>query len=502
MTRPVGRALLLGPGAMLFVLVVVFPAVGLVSRSITLGSTDAQSIWPTARQWGLFGRSLWLAAWATVVGVLLSLPAAYVVGRLGRLIRSPTPGVILLAPLLLPPMVQVFGWQRLWFGGTGDELLCVWVWASWLWPIPAMLIGTAWARWGRCAYEAAILDAPPQRAFGQVVLPLLVRQAGMGALILLALYLTEYSVPHACGLIVLATELLGRATMSARPADVLVPAWPLVAAAVLALSVFYTAWRRRGAEEGEIAADPAAGTRSWPLVAVMLAVVGLTVGLPVVLLVSRLPSWGTMGAALRTYPTELWTSVGVAMAAGVAAVWMGLSVVAERRLRPVVVVAVLIFGVLPGGLVGMAVLAAYQPVELVYNHWPLLAIGYVARYGWIGVLVAWLASASVGGEVVAQARTDGASEMEITLGLRYRPNIALLLCGVGVVTAMSLADVALGSLLTVPGIGPVSGKLMEKFHRFEDGMLVSLSLWLVAGALPAAALGWVVLRLRRGEVGG
>ncbi|GAG33595.1 unnamed protein product, partial [marine sediment metagenome] len=218
-------------------------------------------------------------------------------------------------------------------------------------------------------------------------------------------------------------------------------------------------------------------------------------------LASRLPSWGTMGEALRTYHAELWTSVGVAVAAGVAAVWMGLSVVAGRRLRAVVIVAVLIFGLLPGALVGVAVLAAYQQVDLVYNHWPLLAIGYVARYGWIGVLVAWLAWRSVGSDVVAQARIDGAGEMDIALALRYRPNVALLLCGVGVVAAMSLADVALGSLLTVPGIGPISGKLMEKFHRFEDGMLVSLSLWLVAGALPAAVLGWLVLRLRRGAAG-
>ena len=218
MTRGLGRALVLVPGALLFVLVVVYPAVALVSRSISLGATDAQSIWPTGRQWGLLGRSLWLAGWATVVGVSLSLPAAYVVGRVGRLIRSPVLGALLLAPLLLPPMVYVFGWQRFPRVGVPGELLCIWVWASWLWPIPAMLIGTAWARWGRQAYEAAVLDAPPHRAFGRVVLPLLVRQAGMGALILLALCLTEYSVPHACGLIVLATELLSQATLSPRPA--------------------------------------------------------------------------------------------------------------------------------------------------------------------------------------------------------------------------------------------------------------------------------------------
>ena len=96
--------------------------------------------------------------------------------------------------------------------------------------------------------------------------------------------------------------------------------------------------------------------------------------------------------------------------------------------------------------------------------------------------------------------SDGAGEIDIALGLRYRPNIVILLCGVAVVAAMSLADVALGSLLTVPGIGPISGKLMEKFHRFEYGMLVSLSLCLVAAAIPAVVLAWIALYLRRESV--
>ena len=122
MTRGLGRALVLVPGALLFVLVVVYPAAALVSRSISLGGTDAQSIWPTGRQWGLLGRSLWLAGWATVVGVSLSLPAAYVVGRIGRLIRRPVLGALLLAPLLLPPMVYVFGWQRFPRVGVPGEL--------------------------------------------------------------------------------------------------------------------------------------------------------------------------------------------------------------------------------------------------------------------------------------------------------------------------------------------------------------------------------------------
>jgi len=499
-TRAIGRSLLLGPGLLLFIVAVPIPLIALAERSIALGPSGGGWEWLTVREWGLFGYSVRLAAVAAVTGVLLSLPAAYVVGRIGRPFRHPILGAMLLAPLLLPPMVYVFGWGRFQLAGSLDEGLCVWVWASWLWPIPALLIGTTWARRGRDAYQAAVLDTSPGRAFATVVLPLLAGAAGAGGLAVFTLCLTEYSVPHACGLTVLATAMLGDEMHSGHPADVLRLAWPLLAVVVLALGALYAIWRRRSPYEGDDAPSALPDARRGRLLGLVLLVDLVTVVLPVLALISRLPSLAPMKGALRTYATELWTSVAIAAAAGVAAVWMGLSVIAHRRLRPLVVVGALTFGVLPAALVGHAVLTAYLPVGFVYNTWLLLALGYLARFGWIGVLIGWLAWRSAGSDVVAQARTDGADEFAITFHLRYRPSIALLLCGVAVVAAMSLADVALPSLLTVPGIAPISGTLIEKFHRFEDEMLVSLSLWLVAGALPAAVLGWAALRLRRREI--
>ena len=185
----------------------------------------------------------------------------------------------------------------------------------------------------------------------------------------------------------------------------------------------------------------------------------------------------------------------MALASGLASVLMGMSLLISSRWRGPIIVATLALGILPGALVGEGVLVAYRGIELVYNNWPLLVIGYVARFGWIGVLSAWLATASVGADTVAQARTDGADQTQISLRLRYGPNTALLVTGVAVVAAMSLADVAVSALLQTPGVGPISLILIEKFHRFEDDMLISLSLWLVAGALPAALLGWAALRM-------
>jgi ABC-type Fe3+ transport system permease subunit len=494
-SRPLPTLVVL-PGVALFLLSVVIPTVALLIRSVGLGATEGESVLGQTRYWVLLGRSLRLAAGGAALSVALSLPGAYVVGRLGRVSAKPMVGALLLAPLLLPPMVYAFGWQRLTPQLLPDELRCVWVWASWCWPIPAMLIGTSWARWGRSAYEAAVLEGSSGRAFFRVVLPLLVRPATLGGLIVLALLIGEYSVPHACNLVVAATSLLGWASQSSRPADVLVPSLPLIILILVALAAAGWVWRRRGQAQVETTEASAATARSAVLVVVMVGVVALTVALPITALAWTLKSWAVMREALTTYRTELASSVAIALTAGLVSVAMGMSLVVSGRWRLPVVIAALALGIVPGALVGEGVLVAYQGVRPVYNNWPLLAIGFTARYGWIGILTAWLAAVSVGRDERAQARTDGAGRTQISLRLGYAPNVALLATGVAIVAAMSLADVAAASLLQVPSVGPISLILIEKFHRFEDGMLISLSLWLVAGAVPAAVLAWAALRGR------
>jgi hypothetical protein len=50
-------------------------------------------------------------------------------------------------------------------------------------------------------------------------------------------------------------------------------------------------------------------------------------------------------------------------------------------------------------------------------------------------------------------------------------------------------------MLRVPAFNPVAHIVIEKFHRFEDGMLISLSLCLVSVAIPTALLlAWALRR--------
>jgi ABC-type spermidine/putrescine transport system permease subunit II len=194
-----------------------------------------------------------------------------------------------------------------------------------------------------------------------------------------------------------------------------------------------------------------------------------------------------MTLAWVTYRGALLDSGIVAAVAGIAAVLLGAGIVTWRRRASASVWAVL-FGVLPGALIGESILAAYRPIDWIYSGWPIVVIGYVARYGWVGVLAAWLAVQASGRDLAEQARSDGAGELAITTRIRLAASMPILLCGAAIVAALSLSDIATASLVQVPSLPLISLILLDKYHRFEDGMLICLSLWLVAAALPGAIL--------------
>ena len=208
-----GATLLIGASWMVFLSAMALPAVGLIARCIAQGQPPEGGFTISTRQLGLFWRSVWLSGVATCLALVLSIPGAYVIGRLPRHVLHrwrglPLWSALLLAVLLCPPMVYSFGWDRLLPAGFPPELRCIGVWALWAWPIPALLIGGGWSRVGRRAHEAAVLVTSPPEAFLRVVVPLLLRYVGLSGLILFALFFSDYVVPHACGLLVYSTELL------------------------------------------------------------------------------------------------------------------------------------------------------------------------------------------------------------------------------------------------------------------------------------------------------
>ncbi|MCH7720828.1 MAG: hypothetical protein IH988_07535 [Planctomycetes bacterium] len=481
-------------GLAVFMLAVVWPMIALI-RGLIEAPIPSPGYLQNVRPWALLGRTLLLAGGATALSLFFSLPGAFAIGSIGRVQRAPVLGAILLLPLLCPPMVYAFGWQgvldRTEYVGT--SLHCILVWASWSWPIPAMLIGSGWSRKGRSAYEAALLVASPASAFLRVALPVLARYVAVAVMMLLALFAGEYSVPHACGLVVYSTELLGWASSSNAIGDVVLPAVPM-AGTILFLLVF-VAWVGRDFQSDRDSEDePGVDARpSRGLFALVATVTLITAVVPIGSLAGKMDSWAVLGQALDTYYVELLQSLAVAVATGIGVVLLGCAVVAHRPLRVAGMILTLLYGLLPGALIGEIVVLAYRDIPIVYYEWPLVVIGLTARFAWLGVLVAWLAWAAGARELSDQARVDGASEPMVATRIRLAAHLPALAAGGVVVAVLALAEIATASLVRVPSVGLISLILIEKFHRLEDGMLAALSFWLVIPAVAAALLAGIAL---------
>lgn len=481
-----------------FLLAVVIPTVVLLARCIFDLQPPSDGFIFTARQVLLLAKTVGLAALAAALALVISIPAAYVVGHAGRPERRRWLSARLAAPLLFPPSVYVFGWQRVLPPGFPGWLECVGVWALWAYPIAALLIGTGWSRVGRGAYESALLEASPAAAFRRAALPLLSRHVALAALVLWVVFVSDYGVPHACGLAVYSTELLGWAANSTRTIDTLWLSAPAATIVLAGLVGVRWAWRRCAAVESDQPDITAVGgtVRGAGLAAGLCFMIAALV--PLAALIHRLGSLAPLRIALETYGRELAGSLALATAAGLLTIVTGLCIWTSRRFHEKALLWMVAFGALPGALVGEALLATYRPVHFIYDAWPIVVLGYVARFGWVGALTVWLALRSVPEECIWQARTDGADDFNVAMRVRAAASWPTLLFGGCLAAALSLAEIPTSSLVQVPSLGLISQILVEKFHKAEDGMLISLSLWLVLAALPAAALMMVALKRRRG----
>jgi ABC-type Fe3+ transport system permease subunit len=240
----------LGATVTIVVAVIVYPALALVWRAppVTAVATS-----PLDFSLSLWLRSAGLAAGGAAGAILLGLVGAVVVAGLGGKRGDGWRAGVIVAPLLFPPMIYAFGWNRLL--PLPGEWACVAVWATWAWPVAALLLGSAWRATGRDRWEAALLVTSRWRAIVDVVFPMLWRPALVCFCVLFAFFLGDYAVPHACGLIVGATELLLAAESAAHPAAVLGAAMPAAGAILTALALAAFTWRRaealdEGAERG------------------------------------------------------------------------------------------------------------------------------------------------------------------------------------------------------------------------------------------------------------
>lgn len=463
------------PAGALFVLAIGFPTLVLLLRVVVEGVSPGIGSVFTERSLQLLGRTLFLATSASILAHLFAIPAAAVLGRRS----TPWLAAAMTAILVCPPMVHAFGWRRLLPVAIDPAASCVFVRALWSWPIAAALLGTALRGMPRTLWDAARMDAAPWAAFFHVILPSLRRTVTLSFLVILVLSFSDYSVPHSFGMIVFPTELLGWAASAATPGDAVLPAiLPLVLVGVGCVLILRLGKNALEPVEN-IDTPPTDETPlSWKLPATIVAAASLVV--PLVALAGNISSISAFGIAWQTYRMDLlWTTLA-SIAAGVAAAAMGWGFGVKSPVGRSVTAWSLALGVAPGALTGLALVSAYGPPVFapLYDHWPIVSLSYAAHFGWVGILAGIVARRRVSRELLEQAAVDGASGNSMFRHVILPLTRPTMIVGIGLVAALSLGDVAASSLVRVPGFAPIAHVIIEKFHRLEDDMLISLSLML------------------------
>lgn len=480
------RKILLSIAALLFVAAIAWPTVALVIASIQQAEPPREGFSFSTGQLILLGRTFLLSLLAT----LLAIPIALLAG-INWPFDQPRPVFIgvLAAGLICPPMIYSFGWLRIFPQIVPAELRCILGWVIWAWPIGAIIVGAGWSRAGREAHEAATLCTSRLWALGTVGVPAVWPFLLLSGFVLFVLFFGDYGMPHGFGIRVFSTELLAWSSESSNLVDVLWPALLPAAITAIALVGMLYALRRCEFHQEELRTQ---NSKRF-LRAMVLALMVAGWALPLLTL-SRPLTQAALATTWKTYRNDLGATLGVTVVAAILIGFMGLAFALFRPCGRLIIYLALLFGTLPGAVVSQAMIAAYnhQITRGLYDNWAIISLAYTARYAWIGLLAFGSVAISGAKTITEQAQLEGATDSQV---LRYIvwPQYAPLLVGVaGIVIGLSIGDVATVTPVRVPYYQPIASLIIDKFHQFQDEMLISLSLMIVGvAAISAGLVAWI-----------
>jgi ABC-type Fe3+ transport system permease subunit/DNA-binding beta-propeller fold protein YncE len=367
----------------------------------------------------LLGRTLLYNFGVAAIATVLALPVAVVLGK-GRGWVAGVLAMILPVALLLPSIVYAYGWMQVLRIGdvfpmpasAGDICRCIWTLATWLWPIPAGVIGLSLRRMDGDLQQQALMEGAYWRIVGRQLLP-----AGLAAFaIVMILAMQEFSVYEPTGISVVATEVrtvfetgqVGLWTgavatvktgqgISLPPADqqknaaaALVTALPMLCViAILSFATLGLAARQETTDTVDVAPKPRVLEAGWLSIVLTILVILLVLVLPFVAMMVSIHRPFNLGRIWRTfYPPVLGTlTVGCLTAlVGIVLVAGGL----VRRFHWPLLIGLVTF-LVGGQMLAIALIRLYNHPSLrvtysiIYNGPGIVVMAYVARFGWLAM---------------------------------------------------------------------------------------------------------------------
>jgi len=482
-------------------------AAGVGGRAVALLSSPAT--------WSLLAWSIATSATVTVVALVIGVPLGVLLGRTdvaGRRVAL----LIHAFSTFVPPFLLALGWfhllgrdglvggdatSRLLFAPTGDIVVQGLAFA----PIVTVLTVLGVDAIDPSLEDAARLIARPDRVAIRILLPIAWPGIALAALVVFALAFSELGVPTFLRVRAYPAAVFARlGGVSYAPGEAFVLVLPQLAVALALLWLERRVGGRRAVSVLGLRRDRAPlrlGRSRLPLTVACWSVV-LLGALPIVSLALRArgASWGELGSWVGASAGNGLVDAAIAATAITACgIVLGRGLARGQRVaRAIDGLGVLAF-VTAAGALGAGLIAAWSrpATQVVYASSAIVIIGYIARYGVLGVRPIAIAIARGSADLEAAAEITGAGYlrrlMRIVIPIHARAIAAAWLLAL----VFCLRDLDTAVLYYPPGGETLPVRIFTLEANGRPATVAALAMLQVAITAAVLALGLVVLRRRR-----
>jgi ABC-type Fe3+ transport system permease subunit/DNA-binding beta-propeller fold protein YncE len=512
----IGGKFLTAVSLVLWILVIFLPLLVLFVQVFSPGAEPEA----TGEIYASVFRSFGLSAAIAAASVLLGWVPGRLIGTCRT--RKDLLLLLLLMPLVLPRYVLYYAWMLMLspttelgaylsgkpevarFVGTSTSLLVL---ILWYWPLATLLIAQEWRNIDRQIRDCAALDANDLGIFRNITLPLLGRPLLLAFSVCFVLSLSEFATFHLAGIRTIGTELAVLYEMTGSESYLFRAAWPVAVAALLLAIVMGTnsrVWIQDGTSVGTAEFE----SHKWQWI-IMLALIGISLVMPLVLLVGNMTDTQALRQFLRLHPDELGFSLVVAaVAAGMAYLiaFGALSLDSPGRgslcklLSLILRTTIFLVMFVPASLVAVSLLkmlAFFNVTPAIRQGWYLVSAGQAGRFAGIAMILLLLTRYARQKHLSEMASLDGASQFKAWWYIHLPHTWPVFVGAFILIVMLGITELSATMVLLPAGLPNFAQRLLNQMHYARDQQVIASCLILVFMFLFLAAIVVLLLRLTR-----
>ena len=465
-------------------------------------------------------RSFALSAAIAAAAVLLG----WVPGRLLGTCRSRKDLLLLLLlmPLVLPRYVLYYAWTLMlspttalgaYLSGKPEVARFVGTFTSslvlilWYWPLAALLIAQGWRNIDKSIRDCASLDADGFGIFRKITLPLLWRPLLLAFSVCFVLSLSEFATFHLAGISTIGTELAVLYELTGSEGYLVRAAWPVVVAALLlaiALGKSSRSWVPGAASLGTAEFE----SHRWRWL-VLLGLIGISLIVPLALLVSNMTDTQAVRQFLRLHPDELGWSLAISAVAAGMAYLIAFGVLSLGRpgrggfcrlLSLILCTTIFLVMFVPASMVAVSLLkmlAICNVTPAIRQGWYLVSVGQAGRFAGVALILLLLTRYVHEKHLSEMASLDGASRFK-TWRYVHLPHTWPLFAGTFILIVMlGITELSATMVLLPAGLPNFAQRLLNQMHYARDQQVIASCLVLICLFLVLAVMVVLLLRIIR-----